>query len=157
MSGLSPQQARIKQAVIEAVEVCGGVDGAAALVDKSRSLAGSWRNINQTDLPRVDDATKLDSVAVAQGREPPVTSAMARELGGVFLPLPAADPCDAALPGHVMHLTTELGDLSRRVGEALADGKVCRNDAAKIEREINDLIAVAVRARAHVQQLQERG
>jgi len=157
MNTPSPRHARIQVAVTEAVEICGGVEAAGSVTGRGKTTAGNWHTNTHDKLPDVAQGLTLDSVAVAQGREPPITGAMARELGGVFLPLDAADPCEAALPGHVMQLTTELGDLSRRVGEALADGKVCRDDASKIEREINDLIAVAVRARAHVQRLQERG
>lgn len=153
---LLPQSARLKRAMVAAVDLCGGIDGVAALLNKSRSLAGSWRNINQPDMPKVEDALAMDSVAVAQGQEPAIVSAMAREPGGVFLPLQASDPSTEALPGHVMKLAVEFGDLSRSVTEALADGTVCGKDATRIEQDLNDLISIAVRARASVQQMQER-
>lgn len=146
--------ARIKRALRNAIHSCGGIDGAAATVEKSRSLVGSWHNINQHDLPTLSDALALDEIAVIEGRRPEIVAAMARELGGVFLSLPQAEGEAGALALRVCELAKELGDVSARVSEAVADGTVTPSEASVAEVEVDELIERAVMLRAELQKLQ---
>lgn len=143
---LSPAlQARLKLAVRSAVESCGGVDGAAATVGRGRSTCGRWMNINDADLPPLDGALALDLAVVAQGREPPVLTAVARALGRVLVVLPDVD---AAHGGDLLTLlaglSREFGEVSGAVIDGVADGRVTRAEARKVRGELADVIAKAV-------------
>lgn len=146
--------ARIKRAVRQAISACGGIDGAAATIEKSRSLVGSWHNPNQHDLPTLADAHAIDEIAVIDGKRPEIVSAMARELGGVYLQLPQVTGNGETLALRVCELAKELGDVSARVGEAVSDGAVTPREAASVETEVDDLIERAVMLRAELQKLQ---
>lgn len=121
---MTPGLARIKRAVKLAVELSGGGDGAAATVGRQRSVTYDWANINHRAFPPIDCAQALDEVAIAQGRRPPIVSALASELGGVFVPLPQAHGGDDAVPQKVMEVAAEVGDVSRKIAEGLADDNV---------------------------------
>lgn len=146
--------ARLKRAVRAAIHACGGIDGAAATVDKSRSLVGNWNNLNQGDMPTLGDALAIDEIAIAAGKRPEIASALARELGGVFLPLPRTDGASAPLAMRVIELAKELGDVSARIGEALADGEVTPREANAAEAEVDDLIERACALRGELLRLQ---
>jgi hypothetical protein len=128
---MTPAVARLKRGVIAAVALNGGGDGAAATAGRQRSVAYDWGNINHRALPPVDCAFALDEVAMAQDRTPPIIAAYARELGGVFVPLPDAGADPDTLAGMVMELMQRLGELSREMAAAIAnDGVVDAREAA---------------------------
>ena len=122
---------RIKRAVRAAVAACGGVDGAAATADRARSTAGEWNNLNHPAFPPIDCALALDEIAVARGDLPPITCALAREMGGLFVPHIDCLADEATGPGLVMQLAVQLGEVSGLTGRAIAnDGDI---DAAEAE------------------------
>lgn len=145
---------RLKQAVRSAIHACGGIEGAAATVEKSTSQVGRWNSLNDADLPTLGDALLLDEIALAAGKVPPILAKLARELGHVVIRLPEAAHGEQALPVHVMQLVEEVGDVSHRVRDALADGTVREREAAAIETELDELIDKAVQARVFVRALQ---
>lgn len=136
---MTAQRGRIKRAVRHGVQLCGGVDGAAATADRSRSVAGDWNNLNHAAFPPADCALALDEVAVAQGHLPPIVSAMARELGGVFVPHIDVAADEGSLGGLVMQLSKELGDVAGAIHAALADGECSPAEAEAALRELEDL------------------
>lgn len=153
---MTPALGRLKRKVREAVAICGGIDGAGATADRSRSVAGDWNNLNHPAFPPLDCVHALDEVAVSQGRVPPIVSGLARELGGVFVPLPdvVADP--ETLAGMVMQLAARVGDLSRQMAEALADHVVCPGEARALLDLQAEHDAAAARLRLALEALAER-
>lgn len=154
MSGGSPFAGRLKQAVRKAIHACGGIEGAAATVEKSASHVGRWNSLNDVDLPTLGDALSLDEISVAKGEAPAILSKLASELGHVCIRLPDAASGGDSLPVHVMQLVEEVGDVSHRVRDALSNGEVEPREAAAIEIELDELIDKAVQARAYVRALQ---
>lgn len=149
---------RLKRAVRAAISECGGIDGAQATVERvGRTQVGNWNALNHPDLPMLHDAVAIDEIAVADGKRPEIVSALARELGGVFLPLPRVESGETSLAMGVCELAKELGEVSAKVSDALADGKVDPREAADVEHEVNDLIERAVSLRAELQRLQGGG
>ncbi|MDP3550630.1 MAG: hypothetical protein Q8R81_09555 [Novosphingobium sp.] len=130
---------RIKRAVRHAVHLCGGVDGAAATAERGRSVAGDWNNLNHAAFPPADCALALDEIAVAAGQLPPITSALARELGGVFVPNIDVLADEGSIAGMVMGLSKELGDVAGSISAALADGKVSPLEADAALGELHDM------------------
>ena len=141
-------QARLKAGVIAAVSICGGVDGAGATVDKSRTLAGKWRNQNDEAMPRVDDAFALDQAAVLQGQRPPILSAYAADLGHVCIRLPDGGVGGDALTTALIDASAEFGDIATELRTATRDGDVCTKDREKIVRQIDEALEALARMRA---------
>lgn len=153
---MTPALARLKSAVRVAVSRCGGVDGAGLTAGRARSVAGDWANLNHAAFPPADCALALDEACVAQGKLPPILHAMAAELGFTLIALPGGTHAEGELGMLVMALAEELGDVSARLREALADGVVRPREAAAIDAEVGDLIDRAVQLRQLLRALQGR-
>lgn len=139
---------RIKRAVRESIGACGGIDGAAATAGRSRSVAGDWNNLSSSVFPPLDCALALDEVAVATGKVPPITAALAQELGGVFVPFVdcAADPGTA--PGLVMQLASRLGEVASETAADIAnDGVIDAREAEAILRKLDAMDRVSAQFR----------
>ncbi|MFN7028415.1 MAG: phage regulatory CII family protein [Sphingopyxis sp.] len=145
---MTPELARVKRAAKAAVELCGGVDGAAATTGKGRSTCGRWINRNDPDTPTLESALALDSIAVGMGHEPPITAAMARELGGAFMRLPDAPSVNSEWFERLGRFSSEVGDTMRGIAAALADGRIDDAERAEQIRQIDEVLAVAAEIRA---------
>lgn len=144
-------QARLKRAVRAAIHGVGGIDGAAATVEKSRSLVGSWHNINQADLPVLADAFAIDEIAVIEGRRPEILTAYAAELGHVAIRLPDAGLGEDAVTGAMLAAAAEFGDVANRLRDALSDdGKLDRLDREAVAQEIDEAQSALARMKALV-------
>jgi len=152
---MTPSIARLKRAVRAVVAVCGGVDGAAATVDRCRSVAGDWNNLNHTAFPTLDKALAMDEVAIAKGELPPIACAYVRELGGVFVANIDGLADEGSLAGMVMQLSKELGDVAGSISNALADGKVSPSEAEAALRELDDMTRRQSQLRAALENLRE--
>lgn len=140
---MTPARARIKRAVRESIARCGGVDGAAATAERCRSVAGDWNNLNHAALPPLDCALALDEAAAAQGQRPAICAALARELGGVFVPVPEAEGAPRAMMERFLEIVEDVGALSSGVSTSLADGCCDRREAAELRKLISALHAAA--------------
>lgn len=140
-------RARLKAGVIASISICGGVDGAGATVDKSRTLAGKWHNRNDEAMPRVDDAFALDQVAVLQKQRPPILSAYAADLGHVVIRLPEAGAGEDGLSIALIDASAEFGDIATALREATKDGSVCKKDREVIIRQIDETMEALARMR----------
>lgn len=150
---MTPALARIKRGVRAAIAACGGVDGAGATAGRCRSVAGDWGNLAHQAFPPIDCALALDEVALAQGKVPPIVTALAAELGGLFVALPQAGGGDGALPGQVMQLAKEFGDLSGAVSTGLADGTFTPGDAELALEQLSDVERVSAALRLALEAL----
>lgn len=153
-----PALVRIKRGVRAAIALCGGIDGAAATADRSRSVAGDWNALNHRALPSLDCAFALDEIAVAEGKVPPIAAAYCRELGGLFVPNidPLAD--DDTLPGMVMQLMRELGDVSGELQRGLSDDNdVDAAEADRILQRLDDHDRASAKLRRALRQIVEGG
>lgn len=139
--------ARLQAGVIAVVSICGGVDGAAMTVEKSRSLTGKWRNEHDDAMPRIDDAFLLDQVAVLQGRRPPILSAYAADLGHVVIRLPDSGTGEDALSAALIDASAEFGDIATALRDATRDGTVCPKDRRAIVSQIDEAMEALARMR----------
>lgn len=151
---VSPQSVRdraLKVASRELVALVGGQEAAADLIGKSQSQVQRCCSIN-------DDTTYFNardvSVLEQYADKPLVTMAQAKLAGGVFLALPDPALDDESLALQVMNIADELGDVSHVVREALRDGHVDTEEAAKTEGKLDDLVEAVISARALVQIMQ---
>ena len=140
---MSPALARIKRAVRGAVALAGGIDGAGATAGRCRSVAGDWNNLNSGIFPPLDCGFALDEVALAQGHTPPIVSALARELGGVFVALPEANGAEHGIAAALLEIMDEVGQLASGVRTSLGDGVCDRAEAAALRALLGVLITRA--------------
>ena len=145
---------RIKRAVRAAIGFCGGVDGAGATSDRSRTTAGDWNSLSSGKFPPLDCALAMDEVAVAAGHRPPLLHAFAGELGFAVIALPDGPRGGEQLGLMLMDVVTETGELAARVRAALDDGVIDGLEPAEIEKEADDLMLRAAAVRSYARDLQ---
>ncbi len=147
---MTPALARIKRRVREAIGLSGGVDGAAATVERKRSVVGDWNNLSHPAFPSLDRALSLDEVAISLGQAPPILSAYAAELGHVAIRLPSPPSSYDTMQHALIDASAEFGAISAAVRDATTDGQVCGKDRERIVGEIDDALRALVRMRAIV-------
>lgn len=133
-----------------AINLNGGIDGAAATAGKCRSLAGNWNNLNQPDTPVIADAIALDEVGISQGKSPAILSAYASALGYVAIKLPDAGIAGDSLTSTLIEASAEFGDVAGAVHEATHHGEVGAIDRENIVKQIDEAQAALARLRAVV-------
>lgn len=143
MTALAPAvQARAKRGVRAAIALAGGVEESGMATARGKSTCGRWNALNEADLPPLDAVLALDEIAVAQGRVPAITAFLARELGGVFLPLPADPHGDGELLRRAGAVAEGSGALIAGLAGDLADGKIDPREAARRIADADALVAV---------------
>ncbi|MFC0684648.1 phage regulatory CII family protein [Novosphingobium clariflavum] len=152
---MTPTLARIKRRVREAVELCGGVDGAGATAGRHRTTAGDWGNRNHRAFPPVDCALALDEVCISLGQGAPILSALAAELDHVCVRLPDGAVQSADLGAALIDASAEFGDIAAEIREATRDHKVCAQDRDRISLQIDEALASLVRLRFVVNSIEK--
>ncbi len=152
MSAENAANGRLKLGVREAIHANGGIEGAAATVEKSPSLAGLWNNVNKSDLPSLADARLLDEGAMAAGRRPAILTRYAAELGHVAIRLPDAESGGAQITDALVEVSAEFGDVANSVRDATMDGVIEKHERQRIMDAIDDAQGALARMRALVAQ-----
>lgn len=129
---MTPVLARIKRAVRAGISLCGGIDGAGATADRSRSVAGDWNNLSHPAFPPLDCAYAIDEAALAQGRQPAILTRYAAELGHIALPLTVSEPDAGDLHAMLAVHCRRSGELSGELCDALADKRVNAAEAGAV-------------------------
>lgn len=140
--------ARIKvKGVKAAIHANGGIDGAAATVEKGRSVVGDWNNRNHDALPALGCAFALDEIALAATGRAPILQALAAELGHVAILLPDAAASEDRIVMALCEATAEFGDIAGAVTEALRDGARTAVENDTILAQIDEAQAALARMR----------
>lgn len=146
---MSAALARIKvRGVRAAIAASGGVDGAGATAERSRSVAGDWNNINHPAFPPLDCAFALDEVALAVTGAAPVLQALAAELGHVAFRLPEAVGDHEAVALGLIEAAAEFGDIAHVITNALRDKVICPRERNEAIGQIDEAQASLARLRA---------
>jgi hypothetical protein len=146
----SPAVARLKRAVRASIDLCGGIDGAAATAERQRSVVGDWHNLNHRAFPPLDCGFALDEAALAMGRRPEILHRLAAELGHVAIQLPTGSAGDDAEAIALMEAVEEFGQVAGAVREMIADGVREQHERDRVVREIDEAQAKLARLRAIV-------
>lgn len=149
MSGLSAL-VRLKCAVADAIDLCGGGDGAAATVERKRSVVYDWGNSNHPAFPPLECAWRLDRIAVAKGQRPEILHRLAAELGHVAVRLPDPGCGDDAIGRALIDASAEFGDIAAEVRDATRDGAIVPAERDRIVAQIDEALASLTRMRAVV-------
>lgn len=117
---------------------CGGLDASAACVRVGRSQLANYTDMASDQFAPIDVIVALEEVA----GEPIVTGEMARRAKHILVPLPSEGEGQLA-----QDMAQEVGETFAAYGAAMAnDGQVDAVEAARVERELADLVRVASRA-----------
>lgn len=144
MTRATPLHARLKVAAQSAVELCGGIDGAAATTLRSRSTCGRWLNGNEPDVPTIYSAAMMDRALIARGDEPAIASAMARELGRVLIALPAGAMTQDGWHQKAAALAEGQGALLTGLLRDIADGRIVRAEARARRGDVAGLLSLLI-------------
>lgn len=134
---MTPEKLNLKRATQETIRGVGGVEAAAEFCRVGKSVLADNYSPNKPD-----SFVALDVIAdlepLARGREgwPAVTGLLCRQMGGMFVARPDVRATGADLLTLLARHAQESADVSRATCEAVADGRVCPGDAAKIRREV---------------------
>jgi len=135
----------LKRATADLVHALGGIEGAAASLEKGKSVVGRWTCRNEpAHFIGVGDLADLEALAA----RPFVTEFLCKLAGGIFVPHIdlAADP--GSLPFLVMRLSKELGEVAGEISTGLADGTMDDAERARALRELDDMMRVGAQVRA---------
>jgi hypothetical protein len=120
------------------VERLGGLDAAVAALSTGgrrvrRSIVSAYQSMNSDRWIPADLVARLEEVA----GEPLITAELARRLGYMLVRIDGvAGEC---VLRKLANLAAENADLQRAAAESLADGYLCEEDLARIEREAIEL------------------
>jgi hypothetical protein len=152
-----PDILAIKVAQRALVRQAGGGEGAAATVGARQQRMSDCGNPNTPDFLRADEIAKLEDVTVGQPGHPIVTRVLAKRQGFELVREPTAPASDTDMLKLLAHQAKEHGDVSQKILEALADQKWTVAEAADVESELDDVIALAVAMRAEVRLIKAEG
>ena len=147
MSAL-PTAARVrmlKAATAELVALLGGIEGAAATLERGKSGVGRWSNANDLDhWIGIADCAALEAIA---GR-PVVTELLCKLNGGLFVPHIDLAADEGSVGWLVMRLSKELGDVSGEIATALGDHVLAADEAGRALAQLDELDTVSRQLRA---------
>lgn len=144
------QARKLKIASAELVHAVGGIEAAAATLERGKSGVGRWVNRNEPEhfIP-VHELARLEAVA----DRPLVTEALCRIAGGFFVPHINLGADKGSAEWLAMLLAKELGEVSGAISAALADdGRIDASEAGDVLGQLEDL----ERAAAQLRELMER-
>jgi hypothetical protein len=143
----------VSKALVKAV---GGVEAAEGFCRSSfRRLSEYGVSDNDCFMP-VDVVRDLEAVAHGTVGFPQVTRFLARQAGGVFVPLPRAASCSAGdLHAAVARHSRKAGDVTGEMIEGLGDGVVEPAEAARAMPKIMDAVEELMSLHATLTQIAE--
>lgn len=114
------------------VEEAGGLDAAATCVRVGRSRLAEYYALGGDAFAPVDVVARLEAIV---GR-PLVTAELARRAGCALEAMAAA--AAGRIDVMLARVGAELGQVNAAYASALADGRVCPEDRARLAREANE-------------------
>lgn len=153
---ITPRVAILKVATKSAIEAMRSLELASAATDVKKSQLSRCSSQNEADTLSLRDAVALDEATMALGG-PFIVRAMARVLNCAVVELPDVEMPATDLATTVVRLSAELGDLSRCIAEALADGKVTPREASRALDEVHHINQVSAQLRLRLIAIRDGG
>ncbi|MBS7810518.1 hypothetical protein [Roseococcus pinisoli] len=152
MSGhveLTPQQRIFKALTLQLVQLCGGFEAAAAIP----GVRVSWQqlqNYTSMEKPLVAPVDVIAALEMVAGK-PLVTAELARLSGHGLIRRVAM--AVGELAGRMAKIGKECGEAFAAWAEAMADGKLTREEMVHLAHELGDIETAAVEAQGAVQKM----
>jgi hypothetical protein len=131
---------------VTVIKVAVGEEAMAAAVGKSAGLMRAWCDPDDERKPALPQAILLDCLyRRVTGEAPPLLALFKREVERAHLEHVggSATGRQVDLRASVLLLQGELGDLSRSVTQAHADGDITTSERATIAKDLRDLVKTA--------------
>lgn len=143
-----PERLALKRATADMVKGAGGVEAAAAFTRVGKTLLADYGSPNRPAFVPIDVVADLEPLTRDREGWPHVTQALCKAMGGTFVAEPEVPVTGADLFGKLAQLSSEFADVTRAVCDGMSDGKWDTRDASELERQLDDVIRVAIRMRA---------
>ncbi len=111
----------LKEATRKLQKAAGGVEECERVTETGKTQHGNYQSPNSFAFITIEKVRMLEARTVNYPGWPHVTRALCKQAGGVFVPIPRLDGGHEVLPGQVMVLAKELGEVSAKITEGLAD------------------------------------
>lgn len=142
---------KLKVAAGELIAKVGGIEAAAATLERGKSGVGRWVNRNDDDFSiPVHELARLEQLA----DRPVLTEALCRLAGGFFVPHINVGADKDTAEWLAMNLAKELGDVSGALAAALADDRrIDGTEAGGVLAQLEDLERGTAQLRALMERL----
>ncbi|WP_230770627.1 phage regulatory CII family protein [Sphingomonas sp. Leaf4] len=146
-----------------AIQAAGGLSVCASETDLSDSHLSRCSLPNHRDSITIRDAATIESIGHGHAGHPFILHALARVIGGhVVVRLPSSYDDEAGLVASTLELTTELGDVSRAIGDAMSSSgaggaRITPAEARLVEERLDDLDRASARMRHRLRAIAEEG
>jgi hypothetical protein len=146
---LSPQQRIFKAQTLELVRLCGGFEAAAAIPGArvSWQQLQNYCSMEKPLIAPVDVIAALEMVA----QKPLVTAELARLSGHGLIRRVAM--ATGALAARMAKIGKECGEAFCTWAEAMADGKLSREELVKLSHDLGDIETAAVEGQGALQHI----
>lgn len=145
---LPPDQQELKTACRALVHAFGGQLAAAARLGTRQQRISDCVSRNTESFLRIDEIAIMEDETVGHPGHPHVLATRARQLGYELVRTPTITATGKDLLVLFAQQSKENSDLAQAIVETTADGIICAADAARIERECDDIIANAIAMRS---------
>ena len=146
---LSVEEQILAQATKRDVQAAGGLEVCAAETGLSTSQLSRCGSTSHADSLTIRDAATIGALTAGTRGAPFVLHALARLAGMIIIDGPGTVDTPDCVQASVMELVQELGDVSRSVSLAVADGKWTTRevDASLAELDQHDVVAARLRGK----------
>jgi len=145
---LPPDQQELKTACRALVRAFGGQEAAASRLGTRQQRISDCINPHIESFLRVDEVAALEHETVGLPGHPHVLATRARQLGYELVLTPKITATGRDLLQLFAQQSKETSDLAQAIVDAHADGRITDEEAARIDRECSDIIAVTLAMRA---------
>ena len=135
------------------ITACGGIESAASITRVEQAHMGRYNNRNASEQMPADVIADLEKDA----QEPIVSRALVQLLGFEIVKLPQGR-WEGDINQQLAAMFKEVGEVSQRIGQALADDGCVSKDEARqlhIRKEIADALQVLVGMDKAIEQIEE--
>ncbi|MBW6524449.1 hypothetical protein KZ810_13150 [Sphingomonas sp. RHCKR47] len=130
---LPVNEQRLAQATKRAVQAAGGLADCESETGLSDSQISRCCSPHQRDSITIRDAVRIDAIGHGEQGHPHILNAMAGILGAVVIMLPEPVTDDRCLQMGVIEMSSEMGDVSRAIADALSSGSAGGTEVTKVE------------------------
>lgn len=145
---LPPDQQELKTACRALVHAFGGQVAAAARLGTRQQRISDCVSRNTESFLRIDEIAIMEDETVGHPGHPHVLATRARQLGYELVRTPTTTASGRDLLQLFAEQSKENSELAQAILAAHADGQITSDEAERIDRECNDIMAVTLALRA---------
>lgn len=146
---MTPERLALKRATGEMIKGVGGLEAGSNYTRVGKSMLADYGSVHKPDcFVPIDIVADLEPLSRERSGWPHATRALCRMMGGTFVPEPELPVTGADLFAKLGTLHNEFADVTGAVCNGMRDGVWSSEDGAELERQLDDVIEIAIRMRA---------